>query len=134
MTGDVTVEFTVPERLWMSSNRPVMDTGYRKRLVDGLHALAGWQARRARLRAPGPACAACWTVRYPWRTSLADPTNAAPTTKALLDGLVEAGALAGDNSRIVTSETFRRGPNLTRAHPKGTHIIELLLTTKQLPF
>ncbi|RLP12247.1 hypothetical protein [Propionibacterium australiense] len=132
--GDATVEFVVPERLWMSSNRPVTDVRYRKRLVDGLHALAAWQARRARLAAPAPVCAACWTVSYPWRTGRADPTNAAPTTKALLDGLVQAGVLADDDSHIVTFEVFRRGPNLPRTHPRGAHTIELLLTTQQLPF
>ncbi|AYD89493.1 hypothetical protein D5R93_04420 [Actinomyces lilanjuaniae] len=50
--------------------------------------------------------------------SRADPPNAYPVTKALLDGLVRAGLLSDDHSGIVVAQAFCRGPS---TGVRGTH-------------
>ena len=39
-----------------------------------------------------------------------DSSNIAPTVKACVDGLVDAGVLTDDSSRIVVSESYQEGP------------------------
>ena len=122
----MTLTFTIPKALWMSSNRPVRDVRYLQRIRDDLHVIARAAAQRDAL-VPIPSPVHClWTVHYPkgvgWEHG--DASNAQPTTKALLDGLVPRW-LQGDGPRWVTHETFTRGPNLDRP---SDHVIELTFT------
>ncbi len=118
----------VPRDLWLTSNRPITHHGQRARIVRQLHALAATAAAAYRLtpHEGTTALAATWTIRYPKGTGWkhGDPTNAHPTTKALLDGLVEAKYLPGDGPLTIRSETFRRAQNTDRA---GFHVVELVL-------
>lgn len=112
MQNQVTV--TVPADLWMSANRPVLKTGHRSRIVRELHHRTALAATAVRLTAHDTPVFVVWTVRYPrgvgWTHG--DATNAHPTCKAILDGLVEHGYIPGDGPRQVIAETYRRGPNL----------------------
>ena len=117
ITGPTTIiDFSIPKSLWLTSNRKP-DRHIAARIVRDLQLLARTTALAARLGAlPWPA-AILWTVAYPkgtgWGTG--DASNAQPTCKALLDGLVKAGHLPDDGPRHVRVESYTRGPNLTVA-------------------
>lgn len=126
-----TLTFTIPKSLWLTSNRQISNRGYRQRIVGDLQQIAATTARQAG-RIDGQV-AAHWTVSYPKgvRRDKGEASNAQPTTKALLDGLVNAGLLEDDGPAWVVVETFRRGPNLTRP---SDHEITLVLTSQEVPF
>jgi crossover junction endodeoxyribonuclease RusA len=54
------------------------------------------------------------TVTYPPRSRRREAINLAPTTKALIDGIVDAGIIPDDNDDVVHQVTHRSG------HDKGT--------------
>ena len=124
--------FTIPPDAWLTSNRHGIHRGQRARIVRELHAVAAITAQCARLtRISGPV-AVDWTVHYPKgvRRDKGDASNAQPTCKALLDGLVPRW-LEDDGPLHVVAETYRRGPNLT--DPR-LHEIRLTLTPQEVPF
>lgn len=122
----------IPRNLWMSSNRPIANHGHRKRIIDGLHALAAGQAMVQRLQpVTGPYFAA-WTIHYPKgvRRDKGDAANAHPTTKACLDALVPRW-LEDDGPQHVVTESFTRGPNLD---VPSIHRVALVLVPQEVPF
>ncbi len=125
-----TLTFTIPASLWLTSNRSPHNRGHRARQVADLQAIAALVAREQKAKPIVGPVAAEWEVRYPKgvRTDKGDPVNASVTTKALMDGIVRAGILVDDGPLHVTSETFRRGPNLTVA---SLHEITLTLTPQE---
>ena len=127
-----TLTFTIPPDSWLTSNRHGIHRGQRARIVRELHAVAQITAHAAGLRPIVGPVAADWTVRYPKgvRRDKGDASNAQPTTKALLDGMVPRW-LEDDGPLHVVAETFRRGPNLDRARD---HEIRLVLTSQEVPF
>ena len=123
---------SIPKALWLTSNRNIPNRGHRARIVRDLQALAA-VAARGHDPIEGTV-AAIWTVRYPKgvRTDKGEASNAQPTTKALLDGIVRAGLIEDDGPKWVVSETFQRGPNLDRP---GDHEITLRLHSPDaIPF
>ena len=124
--------FNVPKPLWLTANRHHANRGYRARIVSDLHQLAAATAISQRLDTITGLVALDWTVRYPKgvRTDKGEASNAQPTCKALLDGLVPA-YLPDDGPQWVVSETYRRGPNLTRT---GDHEIRLAITPQDIPW
>nr|DAH25724.1 MAG TPA: crossover junction endodeoxyribonuclease [Caudoviricetes sp.] len=54
----------------------------------------------------------------------ADPANAYPTVKALVDGLTDFGVLTDDDSKHLPAMTFKRAPGRCS---KGWHVITLTL-------
>lgn len=119
------VVFTIPPSLWMTSNRPVTNLAMKSRIVRDLHLLAAISAAKQSLGKAEGRVTVEWEVRYPkGTTSKADAANAQPTTKALLDGLVQGKHLPDDGPKWVASELFRRGPNLDE---RGTHQIVLTM-------
>lgn len=54
----------------------------------------------------------------------ADPANAYPTVKALVDGLTDFGVLTDDDSKHLPAMTFKRAPGRCS---KGWHVITLAL-------
>lgn len=108
----------VPVTDWLSANhrRHWADTaGRTKRIRER----AGWEARRQKLGVLQPPVKIVATIGYPARFR-ADPPNAAPTVKAIIDGLVDACTLPDDHSEIVTSTSFERGP--TSPTPRHYHV------------
>ena len=63
-----------------------------------------WIARQQRIPHLGSVQVAAWGV-YPTRT-MPDVGGIAPTVKAVLDGIVDAGVLKDDSPPFVQSETF----------------------------
>lgn len=125
--------FVIPPESWLTSNRHGIHRGQRARIVRAIHTYAHLAvARNGRPKPITDPVAAHWNVRYPKGVSRSkgDASNAQPTTKALLDGLVQVGLLEDDGPQHITSETFTRGPNLDR--PRDHEII-LTLTTGARP-
>ena len=120
-----TLTISVPPSTWMSQNRAVPNHHARRAKVDGIHRLTLAVARQQGLQPIPTPVRALWTIAYPKGTGPADPVNAAPNTKAILDALVIGGWLEKDDSKHVVSETFERGPNLT---VPTVHTITLALT------
>lgn len=125
--------FTIPKALWLTANRHHANRGHRARIVSDLHDLAAATARAQHQGAYAGLVALDWTIRYPKgvRLDKGDASNSQPTTKALLDGLVAVGLLEDDGPKFVASETFRRGPNLTRP---SDHEVRLVITSQEVPF
>ena len=117
--------FTIPKALWLTSNRPAQNMAHRSRLVRDLHAIAYATAADCELIPVTGPVHAVWTVNYPKgvRLDKGEASNAQPTTKAILDGLVPRW-LPDDGPRWVLSEKFRRGPNLDVS---GVHLVTLWL-------
>lgn len=69
-------------------------------------------------------------VQYP-TGGRADPANSAPTAKALIDGLVDAGVLPDDDSTHLVGLDFRR--DLGRCQ-RGWHRVRLVLTDQEVQF
>lgn len=63
-------------------------------------------------------------IAYP-RDGRADPANAAPTVKAMVDGLVDAGVIPDDDHTHLTGPDYRRDPKTGRP---GTWTIRLEIT------
>jgi hypothetical protein len=81
--------------------------------------LRSWAAHQGR-----PALGAArvvFTIVYPPKTRRADPAGAAPTCEAILDGIVDAGVIAGDDCAHVVSLAFRRGPTSGRPALHAVH-------------
>lgn len=120
---------TVPPAWWMTQNRPIPNHHVRRRKVSAVHDLTIVAARAQTLATIPTPCHALWTIHYPKGTGAADPVNASPTTKAILDALVPTW-LVKDDSKHVTRESFQRGPNLTIP---GDHLVALELTPLEAP-
>lgn len=122
MTARLSV--AVPPDYWLTMNRTVTNHGYRRRIIEALHAITVAAAERQHFPAAPVPCIATWTVHYPKGVGdRADAVNAAPTTKALLDALCPRW-IPGDDRRYVAEERFRRGPNLDE---QGGHLVVLTL-------
>lgn len=124
--------FTIPPESWLTSNRHGIHRGQRARIVRELHSVAQITALAAHMAPIAGPVAAHWTVRYPKgvRRDKGDASNAQPTTKALLDGLVPRW-LEDDGPLHIASETFVRGLNL--CEPR-IHKIVLVLTPQEVPW
>jgi len=129
----MTLTFTIPADLWLTSNRHAVNRGHRARIVRDLHHLAATTAQQARVVGIGGPVHVDWTVRYPKgvRRDKGEASNAQPTTKALLDGLVQVGLLEDDGPTHVIAEQFRRGQNLT---VPSLHEIRLVPTSQEVPW
>lgn len=110
------VEFVIPRDLWLSSN---VQTHYRKKskVVRELRARAALVGRGVTAPVPVDVVA---HIGYPTARK-ADPPNAWPTVKALLDGLTDAGVWPDDNSEYIPETAFRRG----QKSPAGTYRVVL---------
>lgn len=67
-------------------------------------------------------------IGYP-RAGRADPGNASPVVKALLDGLTDAGIWADDDSRHVIGPDYRREAGVTGK--PGVHTVRLVLIEQE---
>jgi crossover junction endodeoxyribonuclease RusA len=100
------VTFDVPKALWMTANGRIhwAVRAKRTKILRELAALKGWNLEPFTTRARAVA-----HISYP-RNGRADPANAAPTVKALIDGLVDGGVLADDDHEHLLGPDYRRDP------------------------
>lgn len=126
---DQTLTIDVPDSAWLTSNRKEHpQVVARKRRV--LRQLAWAKTKQARLRPySGPVHVMAW-IQY--RTGgRADPCNAYPSIKSLIDGLVDAGLITDDDSEHVIGPDMRRTPGKA---PADCHRIKLTFTEQEVPF
>lgn len=115
--------FDIPKDMWLTEN--------------GAHGHNHWavSGKRRKLRATARATAPQGVrfdgkvhvtayVQYP-TNQRADPGNAIPTVKPLLDGLTDAGLWADDDSTHLVGPDMRREPGVTGT--RGLHRIRLVI-------
>jgi crossover junction endodeoxyribonuclease RusA len=116
------VEFLIPNTWWLTANGRYHWAERAKR-TRNLRDYANWTARALQLQ-PAPVPAIVTThVQYPTNTR-ADPSNTAPTIKALIDGLVDAHIFIDDNHQFVIDGGYRRLPGRCK---QGHHLIQLTI-------
>ena len=102
-TTELTV--TIPEAWWLNANHRHHWTK-RKTATANLRALAVAEAQKQRVTKGHERVRIVAHITYP-TAGINDPNNAAPTTKALVDGLVDYGLVPDDNHRHVTGPDHR---------------------------
>lgn len=120
--------FAIPADLWLSANQRMHWAPKAKRTA-ALRQLGFTMATHSRIRDFGTAHVAAF-IGYP-RNGKADPANAAPTVKALIDGLTDAGVWPDDDHVHVIGPTYLRDPSTKQP---GVHSVRLVLTNQDLPF
>lgn len=120
-----TLHFDIPDAWWLSANdrRHWADKAKRTRALRELGQIM------ARNLGPRGITHVAAFIGYP-RAGRADPANAAPTVKALIDGMVDAGVWPDDDSVHVIGPTFLRDDK----SPPGTHAVRLVLTPQDIPW
>lgn len=118
--------FSIPANLWLSAN-------------DRLH----WAQKAKRTRAlremgqRGAVVVPDLDVTHVaafigyLRNGKADPANSAPTIKALIDGMVDAGVWVDDDSTHVIGPTYLRDP---KSPTPGHYTVRLVLTPQEVPW
>lgn len=89
----------------------IINANHREHWAPRATRVAYWRhaAHRAAREARVPLLSACTvrvTVHLGYRARLKDATNAAPTVKACIDGIVQAGLLLDDSDAYVHAVTF----------------------------
>lgn len=122
-----TMTFDVPAALWLSANaRPHWAEKARK--TKALRQLGWYVSHDSGLRLDTTHVAAF--IGYP-RNGKADPANAAPTVKALIDGMVDGGVWPDDDSTHVIGPTFLRDP---KPDVVGIYRVRFVLTEQAIPW
>lgn len=117
--ADLRLEFDRNE--WFTSNQR-LHWAVKMKLTKNARSKARLAAVEAGLPHVDRAHVTAW-ISYP-RASKADPSNAAPCVKALLDGITDAEGCGwtDDDSTHVVAVTYRRGPHTQRP---GTWVVRL---------
>lgn len=118
----------VPANEWISSNSR-LHWANKARRTKALRQRAFFLARKAHLRVETPVLVVA-EIGYP-RGGRADQSNAAPTVKACLDGLTDAGVWPDDDSEHVVGPHFTRGPTTAT---KGLHRITFTFHRQHVNF
>ena len=116
------VAFNIPDSMWLTSNQR-KHWSAKARAVKELRLLAVMTARAAQL----PHLQSAHVTAYiQYRTNgRADPHNAMPTLKALIDGLVQDyGLLPDDSDKYLTGPDMRRDTGRAQPH---THRVRLTI-------
>lgn len=118
----------IPKNEWMSANDR-MHWAERARRTKAVRSRAAWEAKALRLTIETPTLVVV-RVGYP-TGGRADPSNAAPTVKAAIDGITDSGAWPDDDSEHVIGPHFLRGP---KSGEKGVHTIHFTFHNQHIPF
>lgn len=120
-----TVTADVPAALWLSMNQRLhwAEKGRRTRALRQLGSIVA-----ANVPEHGTTHVAAF-IGYP-RNGKSDPANAAPTVKALIDGMVDAGVWPDDDSTFVLGPTYLRD---VASGASGVYRIRLVLTDQEVP-
>lgn len=110
----------IPDNEYLSANDRLHWRPERQRKI-ALRNRAMTLAQSAKLIVPTPCLV---VVRVGLRANgKADPDNAAPSVKCIIDGIVQAGAIADDDSTHVVSTRYERGPKVTDKGWRRIHLI-----------
>ena len=118
-----TLTIRVHKAIWLTANQR-LHWSTRMRRTRMLRAYAASEARIHGMagRRLGPSVVTA-LIGYP-TNGRADPTNAEPTVKAIIDGLVDARVWDDDDHTHIPRVAFERNPTKT---PKGTHTVTLII-------
>ena len=118
-----TLTIGLHKAIWLTANQR-LHWSTRMRRTRMLRAYAASEARIHGLagRRLGPSVVTV-LVGYP-TAGRADPTNAEPTVKAIIDGLVDARVWDDDDHTHIPRVAFERDPAKTT---KGTHTVTLII-------
>lgn len=122
------VTFTIPADMWLSANQRLHWAPKAKRTAY-LRALGKHGAGLAWMPAFDVTHVAAF-IGY-LRNGTADPANAAPTIKALVDGMTDAGVWPDDDSTHVIGPTYLRDP---KSPTPGHYTVRLVLTPQEIPW
>ncbi len=125
MTTELT--FTIPADLWLSANQRMHWAPKSKRTRD-LRGLGALTAVLEEVEPLGSTHVAAF-IGYP-RGGRVDPSNAAPTVKALIDGMTDAGVWPDDDHAHVIGPTYLRDKSSGQA---GVHTVRLVMTPQEVP-
>lgn len=122
-----TLTIQVHKSIWLTANQR-LHWSTRMRRTRMLRAYAASEARIHGLagRRLGPSVVTV-VIGYP-TTGRVDPTNAAPTVKAIVDGLVDARVWDDDDHLHIPIVAFTRDANKM---PKGTHKVTLIIQEQE---
>lgn len=120
--------FTIPADLWLSANDR-MHWAPKSTRTKWLRTLGRANANTQQIPPRGTTHVAAF-IGY-LRNGKADPANAAPTVKALIDGMVDAGVWPDDDSTHVIGPTYLRGP---KSPTPGAYTVRLVLTDQEVPW
>lgn len=121
-----TLVVDVPKGIWLSANDR-MHWAPKSERTRQLRTLGNVHGRR--IGQLGTSHVAAF-IGYP-RAGKADPANAAPTVKALIDGFVDAGVWPDDDSTHVLGPTYLRDPS-TRT--PGLYRVRFVITSQDIPW
>ena len=121
------LKFTIPRSLWLTANGRY-HWAVKARATRDLRSIGWAESVAADLRHAnlGPTHVAAH-IGY-LRNGTADPCNAAPTVKALIDGMVDAGVWPDDDSIYVVRQSFLRDP---KSPTPGHYTVRLTLTPQE---
>lgn len=125
----IRLTLTLHPALWLTANQR-LHWSTRMRRTRMLRAYAASEARIHGLagRRLGPSAVTAM-IGYP-AAGRADPANAAPTVKAIIDGLVDARVWDDDDHTHIPSVAFTRNPNKTS---KDIHTVTLIIQEQETP-
>lgn len=123
-----TLTFTIPADLWLSANQR-MHWAPKSKRTAALRNIGWAEALTKGLGAQDVTHVAAF-IGYT-RNVKADPANSAPTIKALIDGMVDAGVWADDDSTHVIGPTYLRDP---KSPTPGHYTVRLVLTPQEIPW
>lgn len=118
-----TLTIGIHKAIWLTANQR-LHWSTRARRTRMLRAYAASESRIHGLagRRLSPSIVTAM-IGYP-TNGRADPTNAEPTVKAIIDGLVDARVWDDDDHTHIPRTAFERDPTKT---PKGIHTVTLII-------
>ena len=117
------MQLDIPANEWMSANGKQPHWAEKNKRTQALQTRARFESRLQEVgQFRTPVVVTC-IIGYP-TAARADPPNAYPTCKCLVDGIVKAGVLPDDNSDVIVEMRFRRDPVKAR---KNTHRVTILI-------
>lgn len=128
LDGGITFTIDITKDTILTSNQRLHHHAKADR-VRVLRRQAWALARAARLEPIKEPCQLYVRIANATRNRL-DPANFWPTIKPVLDGLVDAGLLADDDSKHLTATTFARAEDKTKA---GTYRADLTFIPESHP-
>lgn len=120
--------FTIPKSWWISANHRT-HWAVKARATRDLRQLGATTVRKYGFEPVGTVHVAAF-IGY-LTGGKADPSNAAPTVKALIDGCTDAGLWPDDDSTHVIGPTYLRDP---KSPTPGHYTVRLVLTSQEVPW
>ena len=122
----IRLTLTLHPAVWLTANQR-LHWSTRMRRTRMLRALAATDTPTVAAGKRLGASTVTAVIGYPTQTR-ADPANAAPAVKAIIDGLVDARVWDDDDHTHIPSVAFERDPNKA---PKGTHTVTLIIQEQE---